>query len=1020
MTNARTFSRRKIAAFATIVCTITVLLAISEPFRSNAQKMDDSQDVILAGTISGRVFQDFNGNGLYETSGGTTSAPTAIDTGVANVVVSAYDSAGVFRGSATTLANGTFSLAATGTGPYRVEFTSIPSGFLPSAHGTDSVLGGTAADSGSTVQFVNNGATANVNLALNRPQDFCADNPDLCSQVYGLGAGDQNDAVFTVPYTSGSTRTTGGLPVNDFMSPGNTSLATTGQVGATFGIAYYRPTRKIFVSSYMKKHTMFGPSGTGAIYQIDRATGLISVYADLNAIFGANTTGANPHNTSDYNTDNGQATWNAVGKISFGGMAISDDQSSLFVMNLANNRLYKIPTTGAVNNATITSAAFPTTMPNCTTASDVRPFAVNYYEGQVYVGAVCSRESAANATDTNLRAYVYTFDPATMSFSAAPVINFQLNYTRLETDPGLSAAWLNWKTNYTTISPSHFIYPQPMLTDIEFDRGNMIISLRDRDGDQSGYNSASNPNNSTQLFKGITAGDTLRACGSPTLGWTLESNGRCASIGGAPQNTNEGPGGGEYYYQDNYHPNGTPHDEVSNGAAMQIPGHDELVATVFDPPYLPTDNIYDSGGFRWFNNSTGAQNKGYLAFDAVNFGKANGMGNIQALCESAPLEIGNRVWNDANGNGVQDPGENGIAGVSVRLYQGGAPVAYLSSTPYADTFATVTYSGSSGSTNWSSTPWAEIGDDGSVTAGDVRVTADGTLGNALRLNRGNRGASRAISLGNVYAATLTFDYRRSASQGATAEYTTDGTTWTPVGTYTSGTDAAYVSSGAITLPATATGIRFMNGASNGNNQRFYVKNVVISTNSNTVVTDANGEYYFAGVKPNTAYELRVDNSANYSSGGPLFGLYTTIANQSTQAGDVDSSDSDGLNVVNPSGSPAGVFPVIALTTGGAGANNHTFDFGFRSTPTAAGVNVSGRITTANGNGIRNVQVMMTEADGTNHTAITGPFGYYSFTDIPSGQTVVMSIASKRFTFKQPVRLVTLNDDLVDYDWVSND
>ncbi len=89
-----------------------------------------------------------------------------------------------------------------------------------------------------------------------------------------------------------------------------------------------------------------------------------------------------------------------------------------------------------------------------------------------------------------------------------------------------------------------------------------------------------------------------------------------------------------------------------------------------------------------------------------------------------------------------------------------------------------------------------------------------------------------------------------------------------------------------------------------------------------------------------------------------------------------------------------------------------------STPTAAGVSVSGRIATSNGNGITNVQVVMTESNGTTQTALTGPFGYYGFTNIPSGQTVVMSISSKRFTFKQPVRLVTLNDDLADFDWIA--
>jgi hypothetical protein len=43
----------------------------------------------------------------------------------------------------------------------------------------------------------------------------------------------------------------------------------------------------------------------------------------------------------------------------------------------------------------------------------------------------------------------------------------------------------------------------------------------------------------------------------------------------------------------------------------------------------------------------------------------------------APTELGNRVWLDSNGNGVQDPGEPPIRGVTVHLYAaaGGAPLA---------------------------------------------------------------------------------------------------------------------------------------------------------------------------------------------------------------------------------------------------------------------------------------------------------------------------------------------------------
>src|SRR5262249_6586308 len=49
-------------------------------------------------------------------------------------------------------------------------------------------------------------------------------------------------------------------------------------------------------------------------------------------------------------------------------------------------------------------------------------------------------------------------------------------------------------------------------------------------------------------------------------------------------------------------------------------------------------------------------------------GKANGLGSLVAECGPAPLEIGNRVWEDLDKNGRQDPGENVFPGVTVSLY----------------------------------------------------------------------------------------------------------------------------------------------------------------------------------------------------------------------------------------------------------------------------------------------------------------------------------------------------------------
>ena len=49
------------------------------------------------------------------------------------------------------------------------------------------------------------------------------------------------------------------------------------------------------------------------------------------------------------------------------------------------------------------------------------------------------------------------------------------------------------------------------------------------------------------------------------------------------------------------------------------------------------------------------------------FAKFNGLGSLEALTENELVEIGDRVWADTNANGIQDPGEPGIPGVTVKI-----------------------------------------------------------------------------------------------------------------------------------------------------------------------------------------------------------------------------------------------------------------------------------------------------------------------------------------------------------------
>ncbi|MDX2034803.1 MAG: SdrD B-like domain-containing protein [Blastocatellia bacterium] len=631
-----------------------------------------------SGTITGVVFQDFNGNGVRDaavtiTNNGAGTIGGVNDRGVAGVTVTAFDAVGGVAGTATTGATGSYSLTASGTGPYRVEFSNLPGGFQPGPR-SNAV--------GTTVQFVSDGNTANVDLGLVLPAEFCQANPDLATGCYVFGPQTGNDeTIVTFPYSSGTTRSTGPEPFTDYDSPFHGILGRANQVGSTWGLAYTRISRTLYAGAFMKKHTGFGPGGPGAIYKVDRNTNAVTVHANLNTLLGAGAAGNDPHDPNDYDRDNGNATWDAVGKLSFGGLAVSEDETKLYAMNLATRQLMELPVNAAPTAGNIRVKATPTNPPGCANAGDVRPFAVTAYRNRLYVGMVCSGESTVTPANpagdaAALQAYVYTVDPASLEFSAAPVFQMPLNYPRRCTDsaqngPGncFSAAWRAWSPVFQNIgTEGRTVWPQPMLSTIEFDNGNLILGFRDRAGDQFGNETLDNPADGSRYY-GVSAGDVIRACGSPAAGWTTESNGRCGGNGTAPQGTNEGPGGGEFYFFDKSIPF---NDEVAMGAATVLPGYPDVAMTVFDPiPVFEGNSLFD-GGVRWMGNTTGGYVKAYRVYDggrttAGPFGKANGLGALKALCEAAPIEVGNRLWRDLDGDGVQDANEAGIPGVTVAL-----------------------------------------------------------------------------------------------------------------------------------------------------------------------------------------------------------------------------------------------------------------------------------------------------------------------------------------------------------------
>ena len=1061
---------------------------------------DPSNDasIIMAGTISGTIYVDYNMNGVRDTTG--TSPNLAVDSVVSGVTVTAYDSVGADRGSSVSAANGTYSIITSGTGPYRLEFTTLPSGYSPSAVGTNNAT---------SVKFVADGPSTGNDFGIIRNRDYCQNNPLIATPEFING---DNIAAGTT------------LAALRYDATGSLlSFGTSDETGSIWGLAWRRKDKKLLASSALKRHSGFGAGKDGVrgtvddirtIYVYDYSTPGTNGEATINTAqaidlgaFGINL-GANPRIGSVPANDLGTPTqpnydhtvFTNIGKRGIGGIALSEDENTLYAVNLSARELVSLNVSNMSSVTLNGTVSIPN--PGCAVGDYYAPWAVRVYQGVPYVGVVCSADVSQNYS--NLRAYLLRLNGGTFttvdldSTSANTYVSLgydrTFGYAAANGGAGSGRAeWRPWLSSFpTNISTTYNkSYATPIFSDMEFHSdGSISLGLMDRTGHQIGYGNYGE--SGTTLYDYISSGDVLKICNS---GGNLipEGNAGCtqstAGIYDAPTNAGSTPpevaGTPSEFYDDSSLLGGAGSDghlETFHGGLVSIPGVNELVMVQMNP--LPT---YHAAGFRWASTTSGADFRNYTLYQNPNstgtddtFGKSNGLGDIEALCNPAPLQIGNRIWRDLNSNGVQDPGEPNIAGVTVNLWGDtdvNGIVDALVGTTVTDANGNYIFGGIN-NTNMSTytcgtTPGsADVGvsssaDDaeqattgGAVTlnSNDLDFFGETNGGGTAYSNIGVRFNSLAIPQGaTITGAYIQFTANNSASVSAgNPTYTIQGQNVDNAATFTTAannisgrtwlsgqdvswspgawTDSTTTNASTPSLTNIVQAIVNRAGWASGNSMAFRVTGSSTaalyreaeSWDDNTaaaprlVVTYTVPSACQRVLEPNTAYQVRLDNPANFTAGGPLFGLGLTTKDQTSQLGDDDSSDSDALMKVNPVGSPAGVFPVIELTTGGPGANNHTYDAGFYIGPSASGVSVSGRIMLAEGNGIRNVQVALVEADGTVHTTKSTAFGYYRFDDITAGQTVFVSIAAKRYTFSPSTRVVALNDDLADLDWVANE
>jgi len=87
-------------------------------------------------------------------------------------------------------------------------------------------------------------------------------------------------------------------------------------------------------------------------------------------------------------------------------------------------------------------------------------------------------------------------------------------------------------------------------------------------------------------------------------------------------------------------------------------------------------------------------------------------------------------------------------------------------------------------------------------------------------------------------------------------------------------------------------------------------------------------------------------------------------------------------------------------------------------PAQTGAEISGRVLDAQGRGIRNAVVVITDAEGLSRTTTTGSFGHYTFAGLANGETYRITVRSTRHRFS--TRVVEPNGNLTDIDFTGQE
>lgn len=610
--------------------------------------------------LSGTVFKDFNNNGIQ-------NLPNEV--GIQGITITAYIGNGSISVSKTSKIDGTYSFSAIELpegSQVRLEFSNLGAN-NPSSGGTKA----------SNIQFyvIPSGGVSNANLGMMANDDYCQPEVSVIftpcyvngDPIPGSSAG-EDDALVMFSYSAnGVAGVDGEMP---------THLAKASEVGALWGMDYQARAKIGIAAAIVRRHVGLGPLGTGGIYTINFDTKSSSPLIDVKTL--GIDTGPDPH--TDLSPDKlissqDPASMMAAGRTGIGGIALSRDEKTLYMVNLYDRKVYSffVGVPVSVPNAS-TVRSFQ--IPNPCSDGDYRPWGIKEYNGMFYIGVVCSAETSQDST--KLTGTIYQLNPQNGQFKI--FFQFPLTEKRGPADATADCKniryWRPWTDVFPKACATFFeptigktvgfaVNPQPIITDLEFDvDGSMVIGLMDRMSLQGGFRALA-PVDDGNVYDTFVSGDILRVYNNNGV-YEMESNGKAGPLTGCGVGNDEGPGGGEFYCRDYWVFFGNPgHSEIANGAMILIPGTGEILTSAMDP----IDSVFHAAGIKTFSNTDGSPRRSFAVYAGKKgtLGKSGGTGDIKANCGNSPIEIGNRVWEDLDKDGIQDPNEPGIDGLTVSL-----------------------------------------------------------------------------------------------------------------------------------------------------------------------------------------------------------------------------------------------------------------------------------------------------------------------------------------------------------------